>query len=408
MDWSAASTFRLIEDQSIQNLSELETQLCSILASVPLEAGLVVYPNSVRSVVLGLLAAARGRNVFLVRDPSAPPPHETISLSQEPFAWFRRNEQQAVPALWMQTSGTTGRPKWVEHPMTALLDGLKSGDSASAVWLLTYAASSFAGVQVILSALLGGHCLVCRASSDSLHTLVDLVARHAVTHASGTPTFWRGFLRLAGQRPSPFRHITLGGETADAPTLQLLAQRYPQARIRHIYATTETGVVFTVSDGLPGFPAAWLGKELPTGLSASLSSNRTLLVHRPGANKDCLSSYIDTGDVIELKAGRALFRGRVDSLINIGGLKVFPEDVEAHILSLPEVSDVRISAQPSPITGCILTADVVPVDAHVSQDYLVRLLRQHLTGLPRHARPALIRVKNCLPIGSTSKKSRTA
>lgn len=406
MDWGAASTFRLIEGSSIQTLGELESELSLILSAVPPDAGLAIYSNSVRSVVLGLLAAKHDREVFLVRDRSVSLPREVFMLPREEFGWFYRPHPLERPAVWMQTSGTTGSPKWVSHSIAKLFSVLSSGEGGSAVWLLTYAEASFAGVQVILSALLGGHCLVCRGSSDSLRTLVELATRHRVTHVSGTPTFWRSFLRLAAPNSSAFRHITVGGETADAPTLELLALRYPSARIRHIYATTETGVVFTVSDGLPGFPAAWLEKELPTGLTVDLSPNQTLLIRSRNSNEDGRTPFIDTGDVIELKADRVLFKGRADSMINIGGLKVFPEDVEAYMLGLPDVSDVRVSAQPSPITGSILTADIVPVDHHIQQDHLLKLIRRHLAGLPRHARPALIRIKDCLPIGSTSKKSR--
>ena len=112
--------------------------------------------------------------------------------------------------LLLATSGTTGRPKIVAHDLASLAGRIRSADHGG-VWLLTYAATAFAGLQVILTALLTRAVVVApisRAVIDRLHA----AAAHHVTHASGTPTFWRAWLMASSGDAAlpPLEQITIG------------------------------------------------------------------------------------------------------------------------------------------------------------------------------------------------------
>jgi acyl-coenzyme A synthetase/AMP-(fatty) acid ligase len=399
-----APNFCLIEPDSALTLVELQVELQILLSQAPVGASLLVNANSVRTVLLGLLAASLAHDVYLVRDVSSSP-FSVNWQADSNFLWVIHPNDRA-PVLRLQTSGTTGHPKWVAHRITDLMQSVSAGKLSNSVWLLTYGPATFAGVQVLLAALRGGHKLVVQGASTTMSGLVHLAERFGVTHASGTPTFWRAFLRAADGADLKLKQITLGGETVDASTLEQLTLRFPRSQLRHIYATTETGVVFTVQDGCSGFPAEWLGSELPNGVRLDLSDHQTLIVSSPRMVQNYGGSGVDTGDVIEVRADRAFFKGRLDSVINIGGYKVFPEDVEAHLMTLSEVSDVRVVAQSSPITGSILTADVVAFDSNGNLEDLKYLIKQHLMTLPKHSRPVLLRFKDALSINSTHKKTR--
>jgi len=90
-------------------------------------------------------------------------------------------------------------------------------------------------------------------------------------------------------------------------------------------------------------------------------------------------------------------------MVNVGGVKIFPETVEAHLLALPFVQDVRVTPKPNPITGHVLTADIVlkPFSGDVESE-----IKAHLAQLPRAARPASLRFVDALDTGATGKKLR--
>lgn len=343
------------------------------MTDIPVRQGVVNVPELG---AVGVLGGLMGGETWLVRD-----------VDGEPIPKVRRGR---YPHIGLQTSGTTGRPKWALTTIDRLTAKIKPG-KGTAHWLLTYNPGSFAGIQVILSAVISGHTLVAPPYGASVAEMADLAVAHQVTHISGTPTFWRAFLMALGERPLKLTAVTLGGEAVDQTILDALKARFPGALLRHIYATTELGRIFSVGDGLAGFPAKLLKGRL------ALSERGTLTV-----------GGVDTGDVVEVVGDRVLFRGRTDSMVNVGGVKVYPETVEAHILASPRVQEVRVTAKPNPITGSILVADIVlkplPGDheAKINEE-----IRAHIAALPRAQRPASLRFVEAIETGATGKKART-
>lgn len=179
------------------------------------------------------------------------------------------------------------------------------------------------------------------------------------------------------------RQITLGGEIADAAVLKALAKSYPAARIVHIYASTEAGVGFAVTDGRAGFPAAFL-EDAPPGVALEvrdglLFARRIRHAPRYVGSDESLSGpdgFIDTGDVVRILDDRVYFMGRADGRINVGGDKVYPEDVESVLLDHPAVRFARVGAKASPITGSVVRAEVVVEGGAADDPALERELRR--------------------------------
>lgn len=280
----------------------------------------------------------------------------------------------------LTTSGTTGRPKAAVHPLERLLGRIAPPremdlPAAAGRWLLTYHPASFAGIQVILSALVAGMPLI-GGGDGRMATLVAQAVAHRPTHMSGTPTFWRTFLAALGGRVDelPLRAVTLGGEAVDQATLDLVQIRFPAARLTHIYASTEAGALFAVKDGRAGFPAAWL----ETGIEGArlrirdgvleVQSPRALAGYLDRPAPRTTDGWLETGDLVGVEGDRVVFRGRIDTVINVGGAKVSPDEVEAVLLALPFVRDVRVFGRPNPITGALVAAEVVldPDRAHAA------------------------------------------
>jgi acyl-coenzyme A synthetase/AMP-(fatty) acid ligase len=327
-----------------------------------------------------------------------------------------RRLEKAAFTVTLMTSGTTGRPKLVRHSMPSLL-GRIAGPAALAMnrekrWLLTYQPTAFAGLQVILTALCTGGAVVQTASRRPADFFLA-AEQFGVTHISGTPTFWRSFLLAAPPGSLPgLQQITLGGEAIDQPTLDRLANRFPNARITHIYASSEAGALFAVHDGRAGFPSEWLRPEAD-GVGLRIREG-VLEVHSPrrmlGYLDESVPSLTDdgwlvTGDLATVNGDRVHFQGRLDDVLNVGGAKVYPKEIEEFFLSCRGVQEVRVRGVRNPISGVILAADVVLEDGYEPDSYRLELMRQCQIGLPAHKAPRLIRVVPEIVVLDSGKKA---
>ncbi|MFI4976018.1 MAG: AMP-binding protein [Caulobacterales bacterium] len=269
----------------------------------------------------------------------------------------------------MFTSGTTGVPKMVIHSLAGLTGAIKQAGAADEppVWGTFYDIRRFGGLQILLRALLGEGSMVLAQPGEPVAPFLARLGRHGVTHLTGTPSHWRRVLMSPAAGAISPRYIRLSGEIADQAVLDGLKAAYPGVPIGHAYASTEAGVGFEVTDGLEGFPAILVERcsgevrlrvvdgalQLRSERAAScyLGENPT-----PVAGAD---GFVDTGDMVERQGDRFRFVGRRGGIINVGGLKVHPEEIEAVINGHPAVLMSLVRGRRNPITGAIVVADVV-------------------------------------------------
>jgi acyl-coenzyme A synthetase/AMP-(fatty) acid ligase len=117
---------------------------------------------------------------------------------------------------------------------------------------------------------------------------------------------------------------------------------------------------------------------------------------------------VDTGDMLELRDGRYYFVGRRDGVINVGGFKVNPEEVEAVINHHPEVRMSLVRARKNPITGALVVADVILATAPNGQAAKIEheILQLCRGVLPQYKVPAAIQFVADLPIAANGKMVR--
>ncbi|CAO3402100.1 AMP-binding protein [Azospirillum palustre] len=382
-DWLHPA-FRLIEGE--------DSFVWADLAALPVPSGGIVQADRPSRVLAALAAAeAAGQDLLLARgaaDPEGWQPGQGFTVT-------------------LESSGTTGTPKRLRHDFARLRGRLRGAAEDGARWLLTYDPGAFAGLQVMLTAAAAGALLVAvpGGGGGTVAALAQAARRHAVTHVSGTPSFWRAFLMALGDAELPLAAVTLGGEAADQPLLDRLAERFPHARLRHIYASTEAGALFAVADGRAGFPAAWLD-DAPDGLALRIVDG-VLEVRSPRAAPGAADGegWLSTGDLVERQGDRVLFAGRLDGLVNVGGVKVSAETVERRLLAVDGVADAMVMAVPSPITGHLLTATIVAAPG-VDEATLRAGLRVATVDLPPAARPRALTFADHIPLSAAGKKSR--
>lgn len=314
------------------------------------------------------------------------------------------------------TSGTTGRPKLVLHTLASLTGPLVEGPVAvsDAIWSTFYDTRRYGGLQILLRALLGGGSLVLSQEGEAPGDFLRRAGAAGVTHLLGTPTHWRRALISPAATAIAPRYVRLSGEIADQAILDQLKRTYPDAALTHAYASTEAGVGFEVRDGLEGFPASALGVR-EGGFEIKVADGSLLIRSSRGAARYlgggralvAADGFIDTGDMVSEREGRYYFAGRRSGVINVGGQKVHPEEVEAIITRHPTVRMAQVRGRKSPITGTLVVADVV---LHAGSGALAAVQGEILAAcraaLPAHKVPVMLRQVDDLAVAASGKLGR--
>jgi acyl-coenzyme A synthetase/AMP-(fatty) acid ligase len=336
--------------------------------------------------------------------------------------------QERLPTEWiLLTSGTTGRPKMVLHTLASLTGAIDAsasqpspaqGGDSPVTWGTFYDIRRYGGLQIYLRAMLARSSLVLTGPQEQVANFLQRAGQAGVTHISGTPSHWRRALMSPDAAQIAPRYVRLSGEIADQGILNSLRSFYPDAAISHAFATTEAGVAFDVRDGQTGFPPSTLAGDSSVDLqivdtTLRIRSNRTAqryLGENPPALKDP-EGFVDTGDVVELRDGRYHFQGRRDGLINVGGLKVHPEEVEAVLNRHPQVRLSLVKTKKNPITGALVVAEVLLKNPSASQGEQASGLKQTIQqfcreSLAPHKVPTAINFVSALSISETGKLVR--
>ena len=322
----------------------------------------------------------------------------------------------------LPTSGTTGAPKLVAHSLAGLAGSIDATERRAKplVWATFYDIRRYGGLQIFLRALIGGHTLQLTEQEESVADHLTRCGVAGVTHLSGTPSHWRRVLMSPKMDAISPEYVRLSGEIADQATLDALRFTYPAARIVHAYASTEAGVGFEVTDGREGFPTSFVGKAggVETRVvegSLRIRSSRTALRYlgRDDIRLMDDDGFVDTDDRVELRGDRYYFLGRGAGVINVGGLKVHPEEVEQVINLHDGVRMSLVKARRNPFTGDIIVADVVLKDVTSEADSSGRraALRDEIFAvcrarLERHKVPVSISFVPSLEMGANGKLVR--
>lgn len=304
--------------------------------------------------------------------------------------------------LSLFTSGTTGLPKKVTHTVSNFIRGVRRSDSHSNnVWALAYNPTHMAGLQVFFQALYNVNSMV-NIFGKTRVDIFKAIESAGITHLSATPTFFR-MLLPADTSFSSVSRITFGGEKSDKNLHDKIRVLFPDARLNNIYASTEAGAILTARNDEFEIKKEVIGK-------VEIRDNE-IVVHRSllgnSADLKLDDDWYHTNDIVEITSTDPLrfkIASRGNELINVGGYKVNPNEVEESMLMIDGIKDCRVFGKPNSVLGTILCAEFVPQNG---TDISGNDIKKHLANeLQDFKIPRIIKSVEQLELTRTGKLKR--
>ncbi|MFJ7921376.1 fatty acid--CoA ligase family protein [Lysinibacillus fusiformis] len=307
--------------------------------------------------------------------------------------------------LTLYTSGTTGRPKKMSHTFQTLTRNVKIHKNfENDVWAFAYNPTHMAGLQVFFQAFLNQNTLIYMFG-ESMKKIPALIKEYQITHISSTATFYRNVLPyVQGNSFSMVKRVTFGGEKFDLLLEDRLKAVFPNAKMLNIYASTEAGSLFSAQrDTFEIKPEHQQWVKITA--QQELCIHHSLLGHSKSLSLE--SEWFHTGDLVErVDETHFKFQSRQSEMINVGGYKVNPIEVENILMQVPGVIDILVKSKKNSVTGELLVADVIK-SPEIDEKELKKELKQFATShLQVWKIPRIIKFVDELPSTRTGKKVR--
>jgi acyl-CoA synthetase (AMP-forming)/AMP-acid ligase II len=296
--------------------------------------------------------------------------------------------------LVLFSSGSTGKPKGMLHDLERVMDKFRvARDPVVAIPFLML--DHFGGINTLL-AITASLGTVVTTADRSIASVCEAIDTWGVDLLPTTPSFLTLLTASADTRRfrlDSLRRITYGTETMPQATLDRLRARFPGVELQQTYGLSEVGVLRSQSrpDGSLWVRIGGAGFETQVreGILWVRSDYRMVGYLNAPSGFDA-DGWFNTQDQVEVDGAWLRILGRVTDLINVGGQKVYPAEVEDVILAEPNVADVVVSGEKHPLLGQIVVARVVLHAPEAADVLRLRLRKACLARLAAYKVPARV------------------
>ena len=292
---------------------------------------------------------------------------------------LRTLRERGHPGLVLFSSGSTGASKAAVHDLVPLLAKfeVRKRTLRTIAFLLF---DHIGGVNTLLYALSNGGCVITVADRKP-DAVCAAVARHRAELLPTSPTFLN--LLMASEAwtrhdLSTLRTITYGTEPMSENTLRRVHAALPAVTLQQTYGLSELGILRSQSRGPDSL---WVriggeGYELRVvdGL-LEIKAKAAILGYLNAPSPITEDGWFRTGDAVEVDGEWIRILGRRTEIINVGGEKVYPAEVEGVLLEMPGVAEVAVHAEKNAITG-----QLVAVRVRLSEPATAAEFRRQMTA----------------------------
>ena len=267
--------------------------------------------------------------------------------------------------LILFSSGSTGKPKAMVHNLDTLIDSFKDKKEKSMNMLVFLMFDHIGGLNTVFNALCMGACLIIPKIKDA-KTICELIEKYKIMVLPSSPTFLNLILiseEYKNYDLSSLRMITYGTETMPQSLLLKLKEVFPKVKFLQTFGTSETGISTTSSKSSNSLfmKLEDINGEYKIVENELWLRSKTQVLGYLNASMDSFTSdgWFKTGDLVEVEGEYIKIIGRAKEVINVGGQKVLPSEVESIILEMEEISDCMVYGEKNAITGQTVVCDVV-------------------------------------------------
>ena len=275
--------------------------------------------------------------------------------------------EKKQPGLVLFSSGTTGDPKAAVHNLMPMLEKYKvKGKKIRSLAFLLF--DHIGGFNTVMYNISNGGMLVT-LKNRSPEEVATYIEKYKLELLPTSPSFLNMILYshiYEKHNLSSLKIISYGTEPMPESTLKMLHQIFPDVKMKQTYGLSEVGIMRTKSESSDSL---WLkvgGDEehqikIVDGI-LYIKSKMAMLGYLNAPSPFDDEGWMNTKDRVEQKGEYIKILGRVSELINVGGEKVYPAEVESVLLEVPGVKDAIVGKTQNPILGSVVTCKIAADD----------------------------------------------
>jgi len=319
--------------------------------------------------------------------------------------------KSATPGLVLFTSGSSGQPKAAFHNLSKLLLKFQTKrDSLLTINFLLF--DHWGGLNTLFHILSNGGTVVFLENRNPDY-VCELIDKWKVELLPTSPTFLNMMLlSRAYERHNlkSLKIITYGSEPMPESVLQKLNKYFLNIKLQQTYGLIELGVMSSKSKDNESLWVKIGGNGYETRVIDGLleiKSDSAMIGYLNAESPYTEDGWFRTGDAVEVDGEYFKILGRKSELINVGGEKVYPQEVENLILSIDHVLDVQVYGEKHPFTGNIVCAKIL-FDEKCELDILKKEIKQTCKKMLESFKvPVKIYITNETLYSNRYKKQRT-
>lgn len=281
------------------------------------------------------------------------------------------------PGLILFSSGSTGDPKAAVHDFSAILNKFKIRKHKKR--MLTFLLFDHIGGVNTLFYILSNGGTIITVQDRSPDAVLSIVEKYKAEILPTSPSFLNMILLSEAYKRHDLRsleRITYGTEAMPESTLKAINSLFPNIVLQQTYGLSEVGILRSHSESSGSLWVKIGGEGFKTRVvdgMLQIKAESAMLGYLNAPSPFTEDGWFITGDEVEVKGDYYLIKGRRSEIINVGGQKVYPAEVESVILQMEGVLDAVVSGEKNPILGNIVTAKVHLAEDETVKDFTKRM-----------------------------------